>query len=117
MLGAVVTGTDEQGTPTSLMTPTSKITPTSLMTHVDVHMIGQQLKTLVPGAKVSKESAIGAAFRQGYVSGKLSRSGCNIGDQQVNEIIKYLKRNHSIKAAKGGIDKENKGANKAKVKA
>lgn len=51
---------------------------------------------LVPGKKATKESAIGAAFRQGAASGKLSLNGRNIGDQQVNEIIKNLKLNNTL---------------------
>jgi len=43
--------------------------------------------------KVSKDSAIGLAFRQEVSDGRLSLSGRGIGDQQVNEIIKNLKVN------------------------
>mmetsp|Transcript_28573 Transcript_28573/g.35356 ORF Transcript_28573/g.35356 Transcript_28573/m.35356 type:complete len:136 (+) Transcript_28573:2148-2555(+) len=43
--------------------------------------------------KVSKGSAIGIAFRQEVIDGRLCLAGKGIGDQQINEIIKNLKVN------------------------
>lgn len=45
------------------------------------------------GKKVSKDSAIGRAFKQEVFEGCLNLSSKGIGDQQVNEIIKNLSTN------------------------
>ena len=54
----------------------------------------------VAGKKVSKDSAIGRAFKQEIFEGCLNLSQRGIGDQQVNEIIKNLGINGYIRELK-----------------